>query len=197
MIQRAANGRRLRIVRTDETAVRLRAPLNLWSFGERIDVSLGVLDGHSIVDITSTGVSPLQIADWGKNERNVRLLFREIDELLGEEDDHERCCVCTECGYLLVGLPAESCPECGRRFSPGEEPHPPETATFRSAAVLGGVLTMVEVVIGLALQRAGWGRYTPWTLMGGDSPLYVLYINTVVVFGIVGLHRIVKGSLRR
>lgn len=196
LVEHAAKSRGLKVDEIDGALIKLQAPLNFWSFGESIDVVLGTIDGCSVVDITSTCNLRTQLIDWGKNERNVRRLFQEIDELLSG-GDHERCPICKRCGYLLVGILAKTCPECGRPFSAAEAPTGQETVTFRNAIVLVVGITSVEFLVGLALFFLGFGRFIPWPMRGIWGALGLLLLNASWVLVLIGLHRLVKRFLRR
>lgn len=170
---------------------------NLWSFGERVTVALGSLEGCSIVDVTSSCVLATQIADWGKNQQNDRKLFEGIDKILGDDGQHAVCPVCGECGYLLVGIPAGVCPECGREWSANEKLGTQEVATVRNGLVLTVVVTAVEIALCLMLDLFGAGDFLPWPLHGFLSAIFLLIVNLVTILAIFGLHRLVKRYLRR
>jgi hypothetical protein len=90
----------------------LSCGINWWSFGEAIEVHRSEVNGALVVDIHSCCRSPTQLEDWGKNRKNVRRLFEALEGQLGTRD----CCnvpICARCGYLLVGIDSEVCPECG------------------------------------------------------------------------------------
>lgn len=171
--------------------------LNLWSFGERVTVALGSVDGCGLVDITSSGVVRTQIADWGKNERNVRRLFDEIDTVLGDRCEHVRCLLCGGCGYLLVGIPAGICPECGHDHSANEMPCKQEVATLKNAMAFAVVATAFEVALCFLLDLLGVGKFLPWMLHGVRGAVYLLCVNLGTMLGVVGLHRLMKRYARR
>jgi hypothetical protein len=50
---------------------------NLWSWGEKISVSIEGLT----VEIVSKGVMPTQCLDWGKNKKNVTVLLNTLRKL--------------------------------------------------------------------------------------------------------------------
>lgn len=196
LIGRAAQRCNMRVVRTDETFIRLRAPINFWSIGEILIVNLGAIEGGMVVDITSTCVLKTQVADWGKNERNVRKLFLSIDELLGANSNHECCLLCKHCDYPLVGIQSSSCPECGCPFSVDEEPAPQEVATLRNAFVLIVVITAIEILVVVSLYLLELVRFIPWIPAGIRGMFYLLFVNAAVIITLFGLHRLVKRAFR-
>jgi len=189
----------MKLVGSGRELIKFTVPLNLWSFGERVTVVLGSVEGYSFVDITSSCVLRTQIADWGKNERNVRRLFDEIDKILGNENDneHARSLLCGECGYLLVGIPGGVCPECGHEYSPNDRPRKQEVATLKNATALGLVTTAFELALSVLLDQLGAGGFLPWMLYGVRGAAALLLFNLGVLFGLVGLHRIVMRYTRR
>jgi hypothetical protein len=61
-------------VSSNQVVAKIRA--NLFSWGERLTVWLAE-DGT--VSARSAGVVPTQCIDWGKNERNIKKFFDELD----------------------------------------------------------------------------------------------------------------------
>lgn len=56
-----------------------RIPMGIWSYGESLTVSIhrdGMLEARSVC------VWPMQIFDWGKNERNIDRLFQNLTNSL-------------------------------------------------------------------------------------------------------------------
>jgi len=196
VIQEAAKSCGFKVVEVSDTAIKLRVALNFWSFGEAIDVALGEIEERRLIDITSRCVSRTQIADWGKNERNVRRLFQEIDNLLSPESDHTQCTICKKCDYLLVGISSESCPECGRPFVIGEESKSQDKATLRNALILVLFITAAEYCIGVFLDAVGLGRYVP-PFIGRYFGLYLLLSNACCSVIMLVLHRLFKRFVRR
>ena len=196
VIEQAAKSCGFKVVEFSDTAIKLRVTLNFWSFGEAIDVVLGEIEERRLIDITSRCVFRTQIADWGKNERNVRRLFQEIDNLLSPESDHKQCTICKKCDYLLVGISSESCPECGRPFLIGEESKSQETATLRNALVLVLLITAAEYCFAVVLTALGFGMYVP-PIIGSHFGLYLLFYNVCVISIVLGLHRLFKRFVRR
>ena len=192
LIETAARRRKLKVLENEAPVFRLRAGLSLWSIGETIDVVLGAIDGCTLVDITSKCVVPMQIADWGKNERNVRRFFKEIDGILGAPD-FVRCRLCGKCDYLLVGIPGEPCPECGEAVSADQEPVQ-ETATVRNVLVLILGLTLVEIAAGILLKLVGLGHFAFWMMKG---PFVLLFFNAFIALQLIVVHRMVRRWLAR
>ena len=197
VIAQAASQLRMKLVESCDGSMTLTIRPNIWSWGERVTIALGSVDGSTVVDVTSSCVLRTQIADWGKNERNVRRLFKEIDNLLGDRSGNEQCVLCGACGYLLVGIPAGRCPECGRPWSPNDKPYSPEVSTFKNAAVLAVAFTVAEVVLAFLLDLSGLFAYLPWLAFGVRSTVRLLGMNLLVLFLIVGLHRLVKRRAQR
>jgi hypothetical protein len=52
-----------------------KIPMGIWSYGERLTVSIH-RDGT--LEVRSVCVWPMQIFDWGKNERNIDKLFQNM-----------------------------------------------------------------------------------------------------------------------
>ena len=52
-----------------------KIPMGIWSYGERLTVSIHQ-DGR--LEMKSKCVVPIQIFDWGKNERNIDKFFRNL-----------------------------------------------------------------------------------------------------------------------
>ena len=196
VIEQAAKSCGFKVVEVSDTAIKLRVTLNFWSFGEAIDVVLGEIEERRLIDITSRCVFRTQIADWGKNERNVRRLFQEIDNLLSAESDHTQCTICKKCDYLLVGISSESCPECGRAFVIGEESKSQDTATLRNALALVFFITAAEYCFGVVLDAVGFGRYVP-PFIGRYFGLYLLGYNACAIGSVLGLHHLFKRFVRR
>ena len=144
VVAQAASRLRMKPAESSHVLMTFTVRLNLWSYGERVTVALGSVDGCSLVDVTSSCVYWPQIADWGKNERNVRKLFDEIDEVLGDQCEHVQCLLCGGCGYLLAGIPAGICPECGREHSANDRPRKQDVATLKSAMSFAVVMSALE-----------------------------------------------------
>jgi hypothetical protein len=59
----------------DERTFVAKIPMGIWSYGERLTVSIhqdGILEARSVC------VWPMQIFDWGKNERNIDKFFQNL-----------------------------------------------------------------------------------------------------------------------
>lgn len=182
-----------RVQHAGETSIRARATLNLWSFGETIDVLIGSFGTDTIVDITSSCVLPTQILDWGKNRKNVRRLFDQIMRC-SPAPSWEPVERCGKCDYVLLGASVHRCPECGhdlaseRSVITGDKP--------RSYLRLGLLLALLLTVI----------ESTCWLLMVGDLRAFGLpafvwimiviataaIINFTAIMFIFGLNHIVQ-----
>ncbi|MFH1110828.1 MAG: hypothetical protein V1790_16770 [Planctomycetota bacterium] len=195
VIARAANKLRMKLVESGPELIRLTVRFNVCSWGERVTVALGTVDGSRLVDITSSCVLWTQIADWGKNERNVRRLFDEIDKVLGDECEHVKLVLCGDCGYLLVGIPAGICPECGHEHSANDSPRKQEMATVKNTMAFAVVITAFEFVLCFLLDLLGVGEFLPW--LGARGAVFLLGVNLVALFAVVGLHRLAKRCTRR
>jgi hypothetical protein len=75
--------RRLPVVRVvwsdGDTRVTCNVGMSGWSWGERLTMRFGD-DGE--LSVESVCRFPLQLFDWGKNERNVELIYEWIGEYL-------------------------------------------------------------------------------------------------------------------
>jgi hypothetical protein len=182
----------MKIVEKSNGFVRLRVRLNLWSFGEKIDIVLGTLNGAALIDITSTCIMPTQIADWGKNRRNVRMLFNELDSLLGEKCEHDRCFICGNCGYLLAGLAANVCPECGGGYSSTNGEVVREQATFVRGLKYALVFSGIEIAGCMLLEFVGLGDFLPSVARGSRGAILLVSVNVGTIAGVIGVHRIAK-----
>ena len=135
-VQQAASQLRMKLLESSHQQLMFAVRFNLWSFGERVTVALGSVDGCSLVDIRSSCILPMQLADFGKNKQNVRRLFDGIDNVLGNECEHVLCLLCGGCGYLLVGIPSSICPECGHAYSANDAPCIARLDTSRDVKVV-------------------------------------------------------------
>ena len=59
----------------DEWTFIANIPMGIWSYGERLTVSI-YQDGT--LEVRSACVWPMQIFDWGKNERNIDKLIQNL-----------------------------------------------------------------------------------------------------------------------
>lgn len=192
VVARAVSQLRMKLVESSPDLMTLTVRLSFWSFGERVTVALGSVDGCSLVDITSSCVLRTQILDWGKNERNVRRFFDEIDKVLGDESEHVQCLLCGGCGYLLVGIPVGVCPECGHEYSPEDRPRKQEVATLKNAMAFAVVITAFEAALCFLLDLLGAGGFLPWMLHGVRGAVILLCVNLGTMLGIVGMHHVMK-----
>lgn len=197
VVERAAKAQGLRISESSESFLRLRAPFNIWSYGEVVDVMLDSVDGLTLVDITSTCIFKLQIADWGRNERNTKRLLIEIDHLLGDACESETCPLCRQCGYLLAGISATTCPECGASFTLADKPASQDVATVRNVFALVVVITAMEVGLGFLLHLLDVDRKIPGLPHGVNGALFLLKVNFFALFSVIAMHRLVKYLRRR
>lgn len=75
-----------RIIRSskDEGTIEATVKLNLLTSGDKILIIIGANDdGRVRVDVSSH--SPYQLFAWGKNKRNIRNFYAELDSRLGTE----------------------------------------------------------------------------------------------------------------
>lgn len=197
IVVQAASRLRMKASKSSREFMTFTVRLNFSSYGERVTVALGSVDGCTLVDVTSSCVFPLQIADWGKNERNVRRLFDGIDEMLGDGYEHVQCLLCRGCGYLLVEIPAGICPECGREHSASDGPGKQESATLKNTIALAAGITAVELALVYLLNLSGAGGFLSEVANGVRGAVNLLLFNLVVLLGIVGLHRLATRYARR
>ena len=59
--------------------------------------------------------------------------------------------VCRQCGYLLIGLPEQRCPECGSRFDPQARDTPIEADVTRKHTLARLLIITLVSVSGLSL----------------------------------------------
>jgi hypothetical protein len=65
------------IVPGDETIIQIKVPINIWSWGETVDIRVRQ---SGEVEITSTCSNSIQIVDWGKNKQNIETISTCMDE---------------------------------------------------------------------------------------------------------------------
>lgn len=187
----------MKLTESNHALLTFTARLNLWSWGEQVEVALGFLDGFGVVDITSSCLMRRQIADFGKNERNVRRLFDEIDKVLGDESEHVQCLLCRQCDYLLVGIPEGRCPECGHEHSPDDMPRKQEAGTLKNVIVIAIVVSGLEFIAISLLDLFGAGGFLPPILHGMRGGANILCANLGFLLVLVGSHRLMKWFTRR
>lgn len=159
VVVRAARRCGFTVVSEHALHVTLRTNINLASFRENIEVALSEVDGITLLDVTSRCVLPtiLQVADLGKNEANVRRLLADVDWGLIGKTEFDVIEICSACGYLLVGITSESCPECGVHITHRAKPRLPIgrlllfgaqlSTVFAATFFLGGaVLDLFDVI---------------------------------------------------
>ena len=190
-LRAAARACRFRGVEFTTDFARLRCGINWWSFGENIEVHVALVGEATIVDVHSVCLSPTQLEDWGKNRKNVRRLFEALGQQLGESVASD-VPACAKCGYLLVGIASETCPECGGKT----DEIPPRslfTQKLRSAAIAVVVLSTVEILILMALQAA---KLIPvlHLFSGIGGMIWVLATNSVAMLGVLLLARVWKSN---
>lgn len=197
VVARAGRQLRMKLAESGHELITLTVRPSLWSFGERVTAALGSVDGCSLVDITSSCVLRTQIADFGRNERNVRRLFDEIDKVLGDECEHVQCPLCGGCGYLLVEIPSGICTECGHEHSANDRPREQEVAILKQAMAVAVVITAFEVALCFLFDLLGVGKFLSWMPHGVRGGVYMLCVNLGAMLGMVGLHRLMKRYARR
>jgi hypothetical protein len=86
---------------------------------------------------------------------------------------------CRKCAYILTGLEADRCPECGNIIAGGgilvgERHRRPALAWIGAILTLLGLALLVLIASG-TLSRVDWNRYKPlsWLLRQADSPVPV------------------------
>jgi hypothetical protein len=197
VVKRAAKRCKWKITESDGGLLTIRVRLSFWSWGERMTVALGTVEGCCLVDITSTCILWTQFVDMGRNERNVRRLFDKIDEILGDGSEHVQCPLCSNCGYLLVSGTSGICPECGQEYPANNIPLTQESATIKNAVIFALAATVVEVLILGSLDMldafGGFGS----ALGPAGSALHLLCLNLVSMIAGVGLHRLIGHIARR
>ena len=195
-IRQAADRLRWKIVESDEHSLTLRTPLSFWSFGERVEVSLARIDEMALIDVTSTSIYKTQLADWGKNQRNVSRLFFEIGTLLGPQALPVTCPLCSRCGYLLAGISSGVCPECGTATT-RQQPFAQDAATARNFLAFGLLITAIELAICFLVGLVDRHRLIPGMPHGLSGAAYLLKVNAIALTAIFVLHHMVRWRIRR
>ena len=112
VIARTAAACRFELVERSETFVGMKVGLNWRSFGESIDVALHDIGDQTIVEVHSQSILPTTVVDCNKNERNVTLLFQELDALLPPNIGGSKIALCPSCGAALVDARNDACRGC-------------------------------------------------------------------------------------
>lgn len=192
LIEQAASNLKMKLVKTSDTLIKIKISLSYWSFGETITISLGIVENCHIIDITSSCIWFTQNIDWGKNQKNVLLLFDEIDKLLGDEHKFELCLLCNGCEYLLIGIHTDTCPECGKLFSSSDKNVQRNSATFRDGAIDAMLITGVETGVCFLIDLfVGSGLFSLIFIVNYGI-FGLLLLNICIVFAMIGISRIVK-----
>jgi len=195
IIQQATDRLRWKIIESNQQFLTLRTPLSFWSFGERVEVSLDRVGRATLLDVASTSIYKTQLADWGKNQRNVSRLFLEIDALLGPQASSAPCPLCCRCGYLLAGISSSLCPECGTAAS-GARPRSQDSATARNFLAFGALVTAIELAICFLVSLVDRHRAIPGMPYGLTGAAYLLKVNVLALTAIFGLHHMVRWRMR-
>ena len=179
----AAERRGFRIVLRESAYAKLKAGLSWYGAGEIIEAFIGTTNEACIVDVRSRPVLWTTIVDYGKNERNVRCFFRELDAELGACSQHEEVTVCADCGYAIIDAQARRCPECGASTSPRVHPSVQWRRRLWAAGALVVALSAVEYVLFACLEFLGVVRGIPHVFGSRATRLVsLLGFNGVVVF---------------
>ncbi len=81
---------------------------------------------------------------------------------------------CRSCGYPLIGLPSNRCPECGQDF----DPHNPGTFLARPRrVVLPRIVKITLVLLCLTLPVAGYFTYLDWRVHQESKAIGFLQAN--------------------
>jgi hypothetical protein len=187
-----ANACRLRVLEIAPGFARLRCGLNLWSWGENIEVHLSEVDGALVVDTVSSSRIRTQIEDWGKNTKNVRRFFEALEHH-ASVPAAAAVPLCQQCGYPMVGLPDGAlCPECGGLGARGERGAGGLRSKWRSAIVLFVGITSIELLVlfvSSAMRILPWPPYSFAVLAGA---VHITVVNASVIFGILLVAKIWK-----
>ena len=85
---------------------------------------------------------------------------------------------CRGCGYALIGLPSNRCPECGREFDPAN----PRTFLARPRrVVLRRIIKIVLVLFCLSLPLDGYVGYLAWQVHQEAQAIEFLQANDAIV----------------
>ena len=60
-----------------------RVSLNSWT--ENIEIKIEEMEDFNVINFFSICAMPTQIFDWGKNKRNAKRFFKELDKLMIEK----------------------------------------------------------------------------------------------------------------
>lgn len=96
---------------------KLRARFNMWSYGETLKVRVGEVDGQLMVHVASWCSMPFQVADWGKNRKNVAAFFDSIESQLPSPVERRVLPHCPRCEFLVVSS-SPVCTDCGHPLTP-------------------------------------------------------------------------------
>jgi len=81
---------------------------------------------------------------------------------------------CRGCGYALIGLPGNRCPECGRDFDPA---NPHTFLTHPRRVALRRIIRIVLVLLCLALAPGGYVGYLAWQVHREAKAIQILETN--------------------
>lgn len=197
LIVRAARSVGMKVREATFAHTTLTAHMNIWSFGENVTVALCRIDDATLIDITSTCRMSTQIADWGKNRRNVLRLFDSIEALLGATGEKADALVCDACGYLVAGATADVCPECGTKPEPAKAPKRSHLPALWSGVMLVSVVTGIELATLFAFRAVGFRPPFQSVFGGRYGAIQLFVVNIVSVAVILVLHAVVSRSSHR
>ncbi len=155
VVARAAAVCRFKLDERTENFVRLKVGFNWRSWGESIDVAMHGIGDQMIVDVRSQCTWPMTVVDWGKNERNVTLLFQELDALLPPSMGGSKIALCPSCGAALVDARDDACRGCSfavqedwpTEVRSGWPWRPVLAATMLFTVGLGAVAFLVDILV--------------------------------------------------
>lgn len=111
-VSAAARACGFRVCSESPLEYKLRVRINMWSYGETLVVRVGDVDGQLMIQVASWCSMPFQVADWGKNRKNVAAFFEAIESQLPSLVEKRVLPHCPRCEFLVVS-PSPVCTDCG------------------------------------------------------------------------------------
>ncbi len=139
-VSAAARACGFRVCSESPLEYKLRVRINMWSYGETLVVRVGDVDGQLMIQVASWCSMPFQVADWGKNRKNVAAFFTAIESQLPSPVEKRVLPHCPRCEFLVVS-PSPVCTDCGH----------PLTRLSRGASVGRMLRLAVAIPVGFVL----------------------------------------------
>ncbi len=186
-LEEVGNNCKMKLQTVGQNHAEFKVPISLWSYGERILLTLTDMDDGFLADVNSECSWPLQAEDWGKNKKNVARVIAAIERQLNGTEGRP-VPFCRKCGYLLAISSTELCPECGARGRENEDPRGSERTRMIGLIRLAAILTLIELMlIGVCAWFGSLPRQFMLTIgFTGAVGLAVINFSTLLVVGLVG-----------